>query len=63
MLWSSEPGAIVSDEDAMGNSGVSVVEVVEEVWGVGILGVQFPSPKDIKMIQMMRKREKGRDIL
>jgi hypothetical protein len=37
--------------------------VVEEVCGVGILGVQFPSPRDIKMIQMMRKREKGGDIL
>jgi hypothetical protein len=63
MASSSEPGSIVSEDDAIGNSGVSVVEVVEEVCGVGILGVQFPSPKDIKTIQIMRKREKGRDIL
>jgi hypothetical protein len=29
----------------------------------GILGVQFPSTKDIKMIQMLGNRGKGRDIL
>jgi hypothetical protein len=66
MAWSSEPGSIVSEEDAIGDSVISVVLIVEIAVGVvvaGILGVQFPSTKDIKMIQRLGKRGKGRDIL
>ena len=48
---------MVCEEDVIGGSIASVeliAGVVEEV--VGTFGVQFPSMKDIKPIQMMRKR-------
>jgi hypothetical protein len=66
MDWSCDVGSVVSEEDAMGESIISVVLIIEVAMGVvvaGILGVQFPSTKDIKMIQMLGNRGKGRDIL
>lgn len=66
MDWSCEVGSVVSEEDAIGDSVISVVLIVEVAVGVvvaGILGVQFPSTKDIKMIQRPGNRGKGRDIL
>jgi len=64
MVWICGTGPIVCEEDVIGGSIASVeviAGVVEEV--VGTFGVQFPSMKDIKLIQMMRKRGTGRDIL
>jgi len=66
MVWSCEAGPIVSEEDAIGDFVLSVgliVEVAVEGVAVGIPGVQFPSKKDIKMIQRMGKRGKDRGIL
>jgi hypothetical protein len=59
MVWDCKVGSIVPEEEAIGDSMVSVVLVVEvavEVVAVGISGAQFPSPNDIKMINKMEKR-------
>jgi hypothetical protein len=66
IVWNCEAGSIVGEEDAIGDFVLSVeliIEVVVEGIAVGIPGVQFPSIKDIKMIQRMGKCGKGRDIL
>ncbi len=64
MVWSCEAGSIVSEEETIGDFVLSVgliIEVAVEGVTVGIPGLQFPSTKDIKMIQRMGKRGKGRE--
>jgi len=59
MVWDCKVGSIVSEKEAIGDSMVSVVWIVEaavEVVAVGIPGAQFPNPKAITMTQRMEKR-------